>query len=81
MVPARGVPPAASTEKPTLPLPVPLFPDRTVIQSASDVAVQTHWPLDALTTMLPLPPAGEKDADESWRLISQSAPDWTTRAC
>jgi hypothetical protein len=81
MVPARGAAEPASTEKPTVPLPVPLAPERTVIQLASDVALQTHWPLDALTTMLPLPPAGEKAADESCRLISQSVPDWTTRAC
>ena len=43
----------ASTEKFTVPLPEPVFPDEMNIQLSLDIAVQLH-PLDAVTLKLPV---------------------------
>ena len=80
-VPVRGDADVAATSNATVPLPVPLAPDRMVIQLESEAAVQVHCALDARTTMVPLPPEGLKLAEDSWRLMSQSPPDWVTCAC
>ena len=60
MVPLRGGPVFAATEKFTVPLPVPTPPEVIVIQLALGVAFQAHC--DAVVTdMVPVPPAFEKD--------------------
>ncbi len=55
MVPVRGAPVAAATSYFTVLLPVPLAPDRMVIQLESDTAVQVHMALDARTAIVPEP--------------------------
>ena len=72
-VPVRGGPVAAATSYATVPFPVPLAPDRIVIQLESDTAVQVHIPLDARTPIVPEPPAGVKLSDGSASCIAQSA--------
>lgn len=60
IVPLRGGPVFAATEKVTVPLPVPMLPEVIVIQLALGLASHTHC--DAVVTdMVPVPPAFEKD--------------------
>jgi hypothetical protein len=72
-VPVRGGPVAAATSNATDPLPVPVAPDRIVIQFESEDAVQVHMALVGRTPTVPEPPAGVKLADDSVNCMPQSA--------
>ena len=52
--------------------PVPLAPERMVIQSASATAVHVHSALDARTSTCPVPPAASKLPDSSASVIVHS---------
>jgi hypothetical protein len=80
IVPVRGAPVAAATSNATEPLPLPVEPERIVIQLESDAAVHEHIALEARTPTVPDPPAGVKLADESASCITQSAADCVTLA-
>jgi hypothetical protein len=56
----------AAAEKTTVPLPEPDVPVVTAIQVALDCAVQAH-PADAVTFVLPVPPAAATDALDAER--------------
>jgi hypothetical protein len=64
-VPVRGGPDVGATVNATGADPRPLAPEVMVIQSASEVAVQLHNPLDARTPTLPVPPAVANEAELS----------------
>jgi len=61
-------------------LPLPLPPERTVIQLASEVAVHGQLAPDARTAIVPEPPAVEKLSDVSPSDIVQAAAAWVTLA-
>jgi hypothetical protein len=71
-VPVRGGPLVGATVNVTGAEPLPLA-DVIAIQSASDTAVHVHSALDAWTSTLPEPPAGENDAELLARLIAHCA--------
>ena len=63
IVPVRAAPVFAGTLKPTDPLPVPLAPLVTAIQSALLAAVHVQLLLDAVTVTVAVPPADVKACD------------------
>jgi hypothetical protein len=81
IVPVRGEPEKAATSKFTVPLPVPLPPERMTIQLWSAETVHEHCELDARTWKLPDPPDWEILADASESEIEQSLPACVTAAC
>jgi hypothetical protein len=60
-VPLRAAPVFAATENATVPPPVPLAPEVTVIHSAPEAAVHPH-PVPAETLNRPVPPPASNEA-------------------
>ena len=76
-VPLRALPPLAATLKLTVPAPLPLAPEVTVMNPALLTAVQLH-PVAVVTARLPLPPAAEKFWLVGLMANEQAAPSWVT---
>ena len=58
------VPVLVLTEKPTVPLPVPLAPEVIWTQEPLLTAVQGQVPVEGVTLMLPVPPEDAKEAKD-----------------
>jgi hypothetical protein len=79
IVPLRGGPVVGATSNATCDVPVALAV-RSVIQSASSVAVHPHMPLDARTCTVPFPPPWPKLAALSTSEKLQGAAAWVISA-
>src|SRR5881396_1964924 len=77
IVPVRAAPAFAATENVTVPLPLPLAPNVTAIQTTSLVAVHAHTPAPKTAIGVPTPPAAVKAS--LVRLIEyEQTPAWLT---
>ncbi len=76
-VPLRAAPVLAATLNPTVPLPVPVAPDVTVIHAAFDVAVHPHAE-PAVTATVPVPPLAPTDSLAGAIAKPHTAPPWLT---